>query len=198
MDWLYQEDGADRLKHHQWMLTRPSYLAIARVLHRIFAMEGDNVIRSVTANSDFPDGLQRTLALKVFHCLQRPDGAEVTMFLFATACELIGTTPFCAYQEAALKKWTADALAEPFRDYGSVYNLMINIVSQAMLWVLGCFPYAALQRQVMSSSNDLSFGIDADTQRLLLRRYSLSINAEMQRISRHPSVSRTYQESKVH
>ena len=47
MDWIYGEHSADRLKHHKWMLTRPTFRLAARGLHQLLAVEGDVVIGSV-------------------------------------------------------------------------------------------------------------------------------------------------------
>ena len=124
------------------------------------------------------------------------------MFLAATACELLGIRPFCAYQETALRQWIAEASNETVPHYGDVYNLLTNVVLQTMLWVLGCFPYTVLRQQV-TSSNVLSFWSDVDpsdhANLLLLKRYTLTMNGELQRLSAHPpGPPRTYRESEVH
>lgn len=207
MDWLYQEDGADRLKHHRWMLTRPSFRATARNLHRTLVRNGDVAIRSVMEGEDdsfdYPAGMQRTLALRFFRHLQKPDGAEVHMFLVATACELIGTTPLCAYQEAQLREWAVKAANEAVPHFGTAYNLIQSVVAQTLLWVVGCLPYTTLQLKITPSSsvNHIVFRVDADLpdgDRMLLRRYSLMIFEKLQRIGRPSPVPRTYRESEEH
>lgn len=202
MDWLYHEHSADRLKHHRWMLTRPSFLKTTHELHRLLAVEGDALFRVVTKGTKFkfPAGVQRDLALAFLHRLQMPNGAEVAMFVAATACELLGTTPFCAFQEAALREWRTTAFAEEVPPpYGNVYNLLFNIVAQSMIWVLGCYPYAVLQQ--LTTPNTISSEIDLDRKDAnlrLLQRYTLALNGQLQRISRHPPTGRTYHESETH
>ncbi len=186
MDWLYDEHGAARLEHHRWMLTRPSFQAITRELHHAVGTSSKIIISSVTSGTkfNFPDGTQRTLALRFFHRLQDTDGAEVSDFLAATACELLGVTPFCTYQETELQRWIPDAIEEEVPTYGNVYNMMTNIVAQTMLWTLGCLPYTALQQRIMSS-NVLAFRTEPDENLLLLKRYTLTINDNLRRISKH-------------
>ena len=122
------------------------------------------------------------------------------MFLVATACELLGITPLCAFQEAALKQWMAKALDEEMPRFDNVYGLLINIIAQTMFWVLGCFPYTALKQQI--TPNRISFESEPDPAAienlLLLKAYTLSLNAQLQRISKHPPSGRTYHESETH
>lgn len=211
MDWYYQEDGADRLKHNRWMLTRPTFLEVARKLHRDLLPNGVMLIRSVSEGHGFPDGKQRALALRMFYRVQRRNGAEVAGFLFATACELIGTTPFCAYQEPALREWVAQALAEEVPNFGNVYNLLLNVLAQTMLWILGCLPYAALQRQIessvhVSSTDNYRDGLTRSPfddpmdakRRVLLHDYTQTIYHQLTRIGQRSPVPRTYHESETH
>ena len=211
MDWYYQEDGADRLKHNRWMLTRPTFLEVARKLHGDLRGNGDILIRSVSESGfDFPAGTQRAMALRMFHRVQRRDGAEIAGFLFATACELVGTTPLCAFQEPALREWVAKAVAEQVPTFGNVYNLLLNVLAQTMLWILGCLPYAALQRQIassvhVSSTDDYRDGLTrspfndpAQDYRQLLYRYTQTIYHQLTRIGQPSPVPRTYHESEVH
>ena len=209
MDWIYQKDAADRLKHHRWMLTRPTFLTAARDIHRALSVDSDFIISAVTtpdARFKFPGGMQRELAFSLFRRLQKRDGADVAMFLVATACELVGLTPLNAFQEPALKAWKAAALKEECTGYGNVYVLLVHVITQTMLWVLGCLPYNALQQQATPIA--ISFVGDGqhrhaeqrsdDEHRLLLRQYTLSLYEKLKQLSPHPPTGRTYHESEVH
>ena len=85
--------------------------------------------------------------------------------------------------------------------YGNVYNMLVNMIAQTVVWVIGCFPYKALQ-EVTSSPNDLSFWTDMDptdvNNRLLLQQYCGVLTSQLMRIQKHPPRGRTYRESEVH
>jgi hypothetical protein len=190
MDWLYREDGLDRLEHHMWMLSRPAFRDYAAGSMRLLLDARDAVFVQKLAHYTDQQAVQ---ARNFLRRLRRRDGEPVALFLFANACELIGATPCCAFQNAQLQQWQDAARQEvappPF--YNAL-NIVTNVLIDTVILITVYLPYDGLLSVAPHAAERWDSNRDG-----LLENVNV-LHSQLARLRAHGPTGRSYHESKSH